>query len=125
VNTSEIHALAIRFFDAIERGDIETVREIYADDAVIWHNTDGKETTRAENLSVLNEFIKAVSSRRYTERRLSAFEGGFVEQHRLVGSLANGAEISLPACIVCTVANGRITRLDEYFDSAVLAKLRG
>jgi uncharacterized protein len=30
----------IRFFAALEAGDIETVREIYAPDAVIWHNDD-------------------------------------------------------------------------------------
>jgi ketosteroid isomerase-like protein len=121
---SENHALAVRFFDAIERGDTATVRDIYANDAVIWHNTDGKETSREENLRVLEEFIGAVSDRRYTERRLNVFEGGFVEQHRLVGKLVNGREISLAACIVCSVSNGRIQRLDEYFDSAVLAKLR-
>ncbi|MCC7257297.1 MAG: DUF4440 domain-containing protein, partial [Gammaproteobacteria bacterium] len=36
----DITALARRFFDAIEQGDIATVRAIYAPDAVIWHNTD-------------------------------------------------------------------------------------
>jgi ketosteroid isomerase-like protein len=29
----------------------------------------------------------------------------------------------VPACIVCTVTNGRITRLDEYLDSAHVAPL--
>jgi ketosteroid isomerase-like protein len=26
--------------------------------------------------------------------------------------------VELPACIVCSVADGTITRLDEYFDAA-------
>jgi ketosteroid isomerase-like protein len=29
----------------------------------------------------------------------------------------------VPACVVCTVKNGRITRLDEYLDTAQLAPL--
>ena len=30
--------LVVRFFAALEDGDIGTLREIYAPDAVIWHN---------------------------------------------------------------------------------------
>ncbi len=124
MSAERIRELAVRFFDAIESGDITTVHGIYADNAVIWHNTDGKEASREENLRVLEGFIGAVSDRRYTNRRLNVFESGFVEQHELTGKLANGKTIALAACIVCTVSNGRITRLDEYFDSAVLERLR-
>lgn len=124
MTTHDIRELATRFFDAIEAGDTAIVREIYAGGARIWHNTDGKESTREENLRTLEGFIQAVPTRRYTNRRLVAFDSGFVEQHLLVGTLANGKEVSLPACIVCEVQEGRITRLDEYFDSAALAAWR-
>jgi len=33
----------------------------------------------------------------------------------------DGKRVELPACIVCAVAEGRITRLDEYFDSEQVA----
>ena len=122
--TENTLALAKRFFDAIEKGDIETVRGIYAPDAVIWHNNDGLETTREDNLKVLTNFIKAVPERRYLERRVGAFDGGFVQQHLLKGKLANGKDLALACCIVCEVKDGRITRLDEYFDSAALAVFR-
>src|SRR5215470_1186298 len=89
---AEIERLARGFFDAIEVGDIARVRDTYASDAVIWHNYDGKESTREENLATLDGFIKAVPSRRYTQRRLDIFDGGFVQRHRLVGKLANGKE---------------------------------
>ena len=121
---AQISDLAKRFFDAIEAGNIATVRAIYADNARVWHNTDGKETSREENIRTLEGFIGAVPTRRYTNRRLDVFETGFVEQHLLVGRLANGKDVSLPACIVCEVKDGRITRLDEYFDSAALATWR-
>jgi ketosteroid isomerase-like protein len=119
-----IRALAERFFDAIERGDIETVRAIYAPDAVIWHNTDNAGQPPGENLKTLANFIKHVPERRYTDRRLDVFEGGFAQQHLLKAKLANGKDVSLAACLVCRVDGGRITRLDEYFDSAALAVWR-
>jgi ketosteroid isomerase-like protein len=121
----EIRELATRFFDAIEKGDIECVRGIYADGARIWHNIDGRESSREDNLRVLEGFIEAVPKRRYTNRKLSVFDSGFVEQHLLIGKLANGKDTSLSACVVCEVENGRITRLDEYFDSAAIATWRG
>lgn len=119
-----IRKLATDFFDAIERGDIEAVQRIYAEDAVVWHNTDNLKQPVSENLKTLANFIKHVPERRYTDRRLDVFDGGFAEQHLLKARLANGKEVSLAAAIICKVSNGRITRLDEYFDSAALAAWR-
>lgn len=116
-----IAALAARFFDAIEAGDVAAAGACYADDAVIWHNTDGLETTKAENLATLTGFIRHIPERRYADRRLSTFPGGFVQQHRLVGRRRDGGEVELTACIVCAAADGVITRLDEYFDPAQVA----
>ena len=117
-------ALAKRFFDAIEAGDVEAVGVIYAPDAVIWHNTDGAEQGREDNLKTLAGVVRFLSERRYTERRVGAFPGGFVEQHVLTGRRPDGQSVSLAACIVCQVKDGQITRLDEYFDSAALAQFR-
>ena len=116
--------LAESFFNAIERGDLEAVQAIYAPDAIVWHNTDGRAMQAEENLESLESFIRHVPERKYTRRRLDVFEGGFVEQHLLKGKLANGKEVSLAACNVCKVREGHITRLDEYFDSAALADWR-
>ena len=122
MSAPDAHAdLCRRFFDAIEAGEVETVAAIYAPDAVIWHNTDGLETGAAENLEVLRGVVRNLADRRYTDRRVVTYAGGFVQQHVLTGRLRNGRELRLPACIVCAVEGGRITRLDEYFDSAALA----
>ena len=123
-NSENTLALAKRFFDAIEKGDIDAVRAIYAPDAVIWHNNDGLATSREDNLKVLTGFIKAVPTRHYIDRQVGAFDGGFVQQHLLKGKLANGKDLALACCIVCQVKDGRITRLDEYFDSAALEVFR-
>lgn len=116
--------LAEKFFSAIERGDLQAVQAIYAPDAIVWHNTDGIASPVAENLKTLSNFIKHVPERLYVDRRLDVFDGGFVEQHLLKAKLANGRDVTLSACIVCKVKDGRITRLDEYFDSAALAAWR-
>jgi len=121
---SDVRALAKRFFDAVEGGDIDTLYGCYAPDAKIWHNTDDAEQSRDDNAATLKGFVERISNRVYAERRLNVFEGGFVQQHELRGVRADGVAVRLTACIVCAVENGRITRLDEYFDSAQVATFR-
>lgn len=123
-SAEETAALAKRFFDAVEAGDIDTVYASYAPEAKIWHNTDGLEQSREDNAAVLRDFVRRIPSRTYADRRLKVFEGGFVHQHTLRGVRADGVSVSLTACIVCAVEGGRITRLDEYFDSAQVTAFR-
>jgi len=113
-----------KLFSAIMRGDIETVREIYAPDAIIWHNDDGATQTPDENVRVLRWVTRNVRDLRYEEIRRHETATGFVQQHVLRGVAPNGTELEIPACIVCEVAEGHITRLDEYLDSAQTAVLR-
>jgi uncharacterized protein len=119
---SEILALAERFVGAIERGDADQLRVIYAPDARIWHNFDGKEQTVEENLKVLRWLGRNLSNRRYKILRRVAIPGGFLQQHVLEGDTAGGP-FAMPACIVVQVTEGRITRLEEYLDSAHAARL--
>ena len=116
-----IRALATRFFDAVQDGNVDTLEAIYDPQVEIWHNTDRATVSREDNLKTLRGFIARAPRRRYTDRRLVAFPGGFVQQHLLLAEQPNGKTLELPACIVCAVAGGHITRLDEYFDSAALA----
>jgi uncharacterized protein len=118
-------ALADRFFTAIGAGDLDAVRDIYADDAEIWHNPDGVVQTRDENLRTLGWVVTNLRDRSYDEVRRSATDDGFVQQHVLRATRADGQRVEIPACIVCRVADGRITRLDEYIDSAHVARLFG
>jgi len=115
--------LARRFFAAITAGDIDAVREMYAPDAVVWHNNDGIEQGVEQNLAVLRWVTKNITGFRYEDVRCQATDTGFVEQHITRGRAPNGADLAMSACIVCTVVDGRITRVDEYLDSAQLAPL--
>jgi ketosteroid isomerase-like protein len=124
MSTDANRKLANDFLDAIERGDLEAVQRTYAPDAVIWHNFDNLEQRVADNLKTLTQVVKLMPERHYENRRINAFDGGFVEQHVMRGKLASGKEVSLAACLVCKVVDSRITRLDEYLDSAALAAWR-
>lgn len=116
--------VAARLFEAIPRGDLEAVRAIYAPDAVIWHNYDGVRQSPDENLRVLAWVSKNVANMRYEEVQRQPTPTGFVQQHVLRGNAPNGTPLEVPACIVCTVVDGRVTRLDEYLDTAQVAPLR-
>ena len=117
--------VAKKLFAAVEAGDVETVRGLYAPEFRIWHNYDGVAQTAEENLGVLRWLCENVSNRRYEEVRLQKTEAGFVQQHVLRGTTASGAKLELPACMVGVVKDGKIVRLDEYFDAAHLGVLQG
>lgn len=124
--TTETHphiVLLDRIIAAAQAGDATDLYEIYADDAVIWHNTDDRTQSVERNARVLEAMDRFVSDREYTDRRVTAFEGGAVQQHVLRGiNRSTGQKVALHACVVITVNDdGRISRLDEYFDSAEAA----
>ena len=120
-------ALASRFIAAIEAGDIDAVAAIYAPDARIWLNTNGIDfpgQTVAENLKVLAWMDRFLKDKRYEIVARSPTETGFVQQHVLRATIAaTGEAYAMPVCMVCTLVDGRITRLDEYMDSAHVAPL--
>lgn len=120
-----IAAMATRFFDAIEAGDIETMRDTFTPDAIIWHNTDEAIVTRDQTAQTLTAMVARIRDRKYADRRLTVFPGGFVQQHVLTGKrVHDDGEVRLPCAIICKVEGGKITRLDEYFDSAHVAEFR-
>jgi ketosteroid isomerase-like protein len=120
----EALALAERFFKAIENADIDAVRSIYTDSTVVWHNNDGLEQAAADNLRVLAWVTRHVKEMRYEDVRRQPTPTGFVQQHVLRGTNRAGDPVEIPAVIVATVADGHITRIDEYLDSAHTTVLR-
>ena len=116
------HAIetADKLFRAIENGDVDAIRNIYTPETKIWHNNDGIVQSIEQNLAVLKWVIGNIKHVKYTEVCLQPTPTGFVQQHVLRGRFKD-KDIALPACIVATVEDGHITRLDEYLDSAQTA----
>lgn len=120
-----IQALAQQFFDAIEAGDIETMQSSFVPDAEIWHNTDERVVSAAQTAQALIGMVARIKDRSYADRRLTVYPSGFVQQHVLTGKrVEDDVEVRLPCAIICAVEKGKITRLDEYFDSAHVAAFR-
>jgi len=121
--TPDAFELGNRLFQAICSGDLAAIREIYAPEIRVWHNFDGVEQGLEDNLRVLAWVVKNVTGLRYEQVRRQRTESGFVQQHVLRGTAQGGEPLEVAACLVFRVEGGRITRIDEYLDSAQLAPL--
>jgi ketosteroid isomerase-like protein len=120
---SAMRALALSLVSAAERGSGDDIMAIFDPEAVIWHNTDDLTVTMADNLPPSAAFAAKVPDRRYEDIKITPFDGGYFQQHRLVGKSVDGKPFSLPACAIMHVRDGKIVRIDEYFDSAALVRI--
>lgn len=115
--------IADALFGAIEAGDLDAVAALYAPDVEVWLNTDGIPRGRDANLRTLAWVVANLADRRYDEVRRHRTDTGLVQQHVLRATTPAGRRVAVPACMVITIDGGRITRLEEYLDSAHVAEL--
>jgi uncharacterized protein len=120
-----MNILADRMTRAYEQNDVDTITACYAPDARIWHNIDGVEQTVKEQLDVTRWLNERLENLKYEIISRHSFDDGYVQQYVLHGTLADGGEaFRMPVCMSVTVRDGRISRLDEYLDSAHLKPLQ-
>jgi ketosteroid isomerase-like protein len=112
------------FFAAIQRGDIDTVASLYADDVEVWHNVTRSSLAKAASLDLLRYWTRTVTNMRYHVLERRTFDGGAVQRHVVHGT-AHGTSLEVPVCIVFHVDGGRITRIYEYLDQAAVAAVFG
>ena len=115
--------LADRLFRAIEDGDLDAVADCYDPAIVVWANTDSRGKDLARSLRVLEWLCARLDARRYEVTRRDLIPGGFLQEHVLHGTAPDGSAVAMPACIIATVAGGRITAIHEYLDPAGVAAL--
>ena len=111
----EARALAWELMSAVNSGDGERLRAVYSSDARIWHTFDGLEQTREENVRTLLWMHSHIGGVRYEDIRVSATEDGFVQQFVMRG---DDPVFEAPCMVRAWCSDGRITRLEEYVDSA-------
>lgn len=116
-------ALADQMFRAIETGDLDALRAVYADDVVVWTNFDDTEHPLDRAMTIVGWLCSKLGDRHYEVKRRELITGGFLQQHVLRGTAPDGTVVAMPACIIGTVADGRITRVEEYLDPAGVAAL--
>ena len=104
--------------------DEDVFATIYTDDAVIWHGSTNATQTKAENAAFLGSIFKLVDSLYYENIKRLPTPEGFVQYHAVTGVFKDGTPVPpLQACIVATVTNGKISRLNEFFDPAQFQEL--
>jgi len=121
---NDAFAIADALGAAIHARDANAIRAIYADDIVVWHGSTGKAQGKEENAGLLAGVFQITSSLKYVDIKRHAIDGGLVQQHRLVGVFDNGKPMpDLNACLVIKVNDGKITRIEEYFDGSIYAEV--
>jgi ketosteroid isomerase-like protein len=122
-----VRDVADRLFAAIEKGDFAAVDRMWSADIAVWRSGARRDDDKARALRVIDWFLGATAARRYeiVDRRFFADDAasGFVQQHILHATGHAGQTVSMKVCIVIRVADGMITRIDEYFDPADIAPL--
>lgn len=117
--TQEAFAVAQDFFTAISAGDQARVRDIYADDVVVWHNTDKAEKGKAASMATIEWLFDNIADFHYVDVKNIAIPGGVLRQHTCKGVVkATGQKIDLAVAVMAYVRDGKIVRLEEYLDSA-------
>lgn len=108
--------LAETLFEAFARGDADAVRKWCARDFRARQN--GGAAMDLESLLAFSAAVhKVVQDFRYEDPVRSVTESGFVEEHVVRGTLADGSRLDLAVCVVADQTGGKITELREYFDT--------
>lgn len=115
--------VARRLVVAIGNSDADAMADIFSPDAVVWHSTDQLDM----QLSQLQEMFRAIggiATADVQETGLRETSDGFVLTLKSTYQLKSGGSTSFHAAQIAVVgADGKITRVDEYLDSAGLGPL--
>jgi ketosteroid isomerase-like protein len=117
---SEILELAAALMAAVQSGDIDAVKALYAQDVILWHTNDRVNQTSADSVRTLAWISRHMKGVRYEELRVAALDDGFVQQHVM---RADSPKVDMPCMLRAWCANGRVTRIEEYFDSVDAAPI--
>ena len=107
-----------QFVHAVENGDEQKLRELYHPDAKIWHNDGMGDQDIEANLEILRLMHANIAGLAYDVRRQSETTDGVYQQHLVRGTLPNGSPVDIDACIFMAIEDGKIVRIEEFFDAS-------
>jgi ketosteroid isomerase-like protein len=114
--------IARALFDALAQTDDGRVRALCSPAMLVRQN--GGKPMDLETLLRFNRRVHGVvSGFRYEEAVCAATASGFVEEHAVRGTLADGSQIDFPVCVVAEISDGLVISVREYVDTAAAAPL--
>jgi ketosteroid isomerase-like protein len=122
-DTAAVHALADRFVAALEHGDEAELAQLYHPDLRFTIRTAGATYDRdaaLRNFRTMWPHLHDVEVE-VVDRQITEF--GFLSQQVLRATIADGTRLSVPMCMIFQLRDGRIVRIDEYFDAAAVGPL--
>ena len=117
-------SVAEQFTGALGAHDLDALATLMAPDVVGWNNVE-RRPYDAEEMRKRWEWESTLApGLHYDTVDLVAGEDGFAWRLRVHGTVGE-RDVDLDVCLVGRTADGRITRLDEYFDAGQAAALLG
>ena len=111
---ASIEAVADRFFAVYAAADEDGIREVLAPDFEGWSSSFGGRDLTVDSLVAGAKWEADNIDMTLDEVRRHVTNNGFVRQFVIRLTDAEGAPVEIPGCLVALVADGRITRFDEY-----------
>jgi ketosteroid isomerase-like protein len=112
----DVTSIVDQFFGALLTGDQATCEALFTDDGVVWHNYSQVEQPKSEAIAELAGLAMVNPTFEMVGRDI--LPDGLVQRHVIHISVPDGGTVSIPAIQRVTVSGGRISRIDEYMDSA-------
>jgi ketosteroid isomerase-like protein len=112
------------FADALRTGNADELIGHLAPGAIVWHNHDRQEVDAEATLRGIGALTQLVGDRDLEIRRVAPTPDGFVMQFAVRGTVvANGKPFEMQNCVIVTVVENEVMRIDEYVDGTVAAQL--
>ena len=102
---------------AAERSDVARLEDLWSSDFVLWYNTSLKSLSRDEALKSIAAVGSVFGELEFTDIRRLYGEKGYAQQHTIKGRFS-GKSFSMPACVIVEISDGKVVRVDEWWDSA-------
>ncbi|MGH0028466.1 MAG: nuclear transport factor 2 family protein [Myxococcota bacterium] len=120
----DVERLTDEFFAAIERRDWDDVERRIHPEARAMQNVVGQDVDARGLLRSMRGLVASLGDIAYENPRRVVGSDAVVEQHDVRMTRKDGKDVVIDVCILLRFdAEGRIVRLDEYFDSAAAAAL--
>lgn len=114
----DVSKLIDTMLESVESGELHRFSDCFEPDAVVWHNTDEKEMALSDVLAFIGAVTASSTERRYENKRIVVTGNAAFVQQVLRVTFRNGTEMRCPVMLGIEVSpGGRISRLNEYFDS--------